>query len=92
MVSHRSLLTCSFLIEIITLVPKGMTRYRNSEVKSSSEDVLSSFMLPPHTSHSHSVQKWAQTQVKMLRSSEKENCKLTEDNTVKKRVCAELLN
>lgn len=36
MVSHRSLLTCSFLIDIITLVPKGMTGYGNSELESSS--------------------------------------------------------
>lgn len=76
MVSHRSLLTCSFLIDIITLVPKGMTGYRNTEVKSSSEDVLRNFILPPHTSHSHFVQKCAQTQVQMLINSEKKNCRL----------------
>lgn len=34
MVSHCSLLTSTFLIDIITLVPVGKTFYRNTEVGS----------------------------------------------------------
>lgn len=72
-------------MDIITLVPKGMIGYRNSQVKSSSEDVLRNFMLPPHSSHSHFVQKCAQTQVQMLINSEKKTLQIKiESNTVKK--------
>jgi len=71
MVSHRSLLTCSFLIDIITLVPKGMTGYGNSEVESSPEEVLRNFILPPYTSHPPSVQTCIQIHMQMLINSEK---------------------